>query len=679
MIGSLNVRGCSTNVGKRCEIGDLFVRRKMDVLALCETKMKGKGEVQFGGVNGRVSGVQNGRAREGVAILMSEWLQKNVIEWKEESSRVMWVRVRLGRENWAFVSAYGPGSEREEEERVTFWNDLTECVECLKVNSSVVVLGDLNARVGSEVVDGVVGRYGVEGRNVSGESLLDMCIEQELVVGNSYFKKKSVNKYTWVRVDAGRMVDRALMDYVLVSRRELGRLKDVHVWRGEAAGVSDHFLVEAKVEVAKDWRCRKGGCKREVVKVEELEKKEKEREYQEKVRVEYEKVRELEVGSVEGEWTAFRDGVLRSASDVCGRRRVGGYMRKGSEWWNDEVRKVVGEKRKAFEEWLRCKTAVAYDRYRVKRMEVKRAVRDAKRGADWRWGQKLGENYERNKKMFWKEVKRVRKGESRREEAVKDENGELLVEGGAVRKRWAEYFERLLNVQDDREARIAAVGGGRMPLIGDRNDRLITRREVLEAVNETKAGKAPGMDGCRAEYLKKGGGSMLDWLVRLFNVCFVAGVVPVEWCRACMVPLYKGKGDVLECGNFRGISLLCVVGKVYGRVMIKRVRDGTEGVISEVQGAFMRGRGCVDQVFAVRQVCEKYMAKGKDVFWAFMDLEKAYDRVDRAALWNVLRMYGVGGKLLRAIQSFYVDSRACVRVGDEVSDWFSVKVGVRQG
>ena len=59
-------------------------------------------------------------------------------------------------------------------------------------------------------------------------------------------------------------------------------------------------------------------------------------------------------------------------------------MRKGSEWWNEQVKKVVGEKRKAFEEWSRCKTAVAYARYREKRVEVKRAVRDAKRGADWR-------------------------------------------------------------------------------------------------------------------------------------------------------------------------------------------------------------------------------------------------------------------------------------------------------
>ena len=62
-----------------------------------------------------------------------------------------------------------------------------------------------------------------------------------------------------------------------------------------------------------------------------------------------------------------------------------------------------------------------------------------------------------------------------------------------------------------------------------------------------------------------------------------------------------------------------------------------------------------------------------------MDLEKAYDRVDRDAMWNVLRMYGIGGRLLQGVKSLYVGSKACVRVGNEVSEWFPVRVGLRQG
>ena len=60
-------------------------------------------------------------------------------------------------------------------------------------------------------------------------------------------------------------------------------------------------------------------------------------------------------------------------------------------------------------------------------------------------------------------------------------------------------------------------------------------------------------------------------------------------------------------------------------------------------------------------MCEKYLANGKDVFWAFMDLENAYYTIDRHGMWQMLRVYGVAGKLLKAAQSFYVNSRECVQ------------------
>ena len=71
----------------------------------------------------------------------------------------------------------------------------------------VIVLGDLNARVGDGEVEGVVGKNGVLRENESGERLLDMCVEQELVIGNSFFKRKVINRYTWIRVANGRVIE----------------------------------------------------------------------------------------------------------------------------------------------------------------------------------------------------------------------------------------------------------------------------------------------------------------------------------------------------------------------------------------------------------------------------------------------------------------------------------------
>ena len=82
---------------------------------------------------------------------------------------------------------------------------------------------------------------------------------------------------------------------------------------------------------------------------------------------------------------------------------------------------------------------------------MKQAVQAAKRMADRRYGERLGNDFEGNKSMFWKKVKRVRKGEQEREEMVKDVNGQILRDGGEVRRRWAQYFEQVLNVANARE------------------------------------------------------------------------------------------------------------------------------------------------------------------------------------------------------------------------------------
>ena len=105
-----------------------------------------------------------------------------------------------------------------------------------------------------------------------------------------------------------------------------------------------------------------------------------------------------------------------------------------------------------------------------------------------------------------------------------------------------------------------------------------------------------------------------------------------------------------------------MVGKIYAGVLVERVRRVTEGLIGEEQGAFRRGTGCVDQIFTLKQMSEKMEEKNRKLYLGFMDLQQAYDRVNREALWQVLVNYGVSGRLLNGIKSMYVESEACVRV-----------------
>ena len=86
----------------------------------------------------------------------------------------------------------------------------------------------------------------------------------------------------------------------------------------------------------------------------------------------------------------------------------------------------------------------------------------------------------------------------------------------------------------------------------------------------------------------------------------------------------------------------------------------------------------MDQLFAVRYLCENYLANVKDVFWALTDLEKAHNMIDHCGMYQILRVFGVIGKLLKAVQSHNVDSRKCVSVRMDLSEWFQVNVGLTQ-
>ena len=123
-------------------------------------------------------------------------------------------------------------------------------------------------------------------------------------------------------------------------------------------------------------------------------------------------------------------------------------------------------------------------------------------------------------------------------------NGQILHDGVEVRRRRAEYFEQVLNVADVREANINVIGNWRMPLLGDLNERGISLEEVGEAVNEIKSGKAPGLYGFPVECLKKGGMAVLEWLVKLLNLSFDKGAVPMDWRGACVMLQYKWKGKM---------------------------------------------------------------------------------------------------------------------------------------
>ena len=118
---------------------------------------------------------------------------------------------------------------------------------------------------------------------------------------------------------------------------------------------------------------------------------------------------------------------------------------------------------------------------------------------------------------------------------------------------------------------------------------------------------------------------------------------------ANVVTLYKNKGDRGDCNNYRGISLLSVVVKVFARVVLTRLQILAEQVYPESQCGFRANRSTVDMIFSLRQLQEKCREQRQPLFVAFIDLTKAFDLVSRDGLFKILPKIGCPPKLLSII------------------------------
>ena len=192
-------------------------------------------------------------------------------------------------------------------------------------------------------------------------------------------------------------------------------------------------------------------------------------------------------------------------------------------------------------------------------------------------------------------------------------------------------------------------------------------------------GKAPGEDGISAEILRLGGESVVQWLKHLADRVWSEEAVPKDWKKSLVVPLHK-KGTRSVCDNYRGISLLSIPSKVICRAILNRIKPRIELQLRESQCGFRKGRGCADQLFSLRVMMEKAREYHSPLYMCFIDLKKAYDSVNRAALWELLqRTYSLPQKLIDIIRSFHDNSTAAVRAYGKVSEEFEVTSGVRQG
>ncbi|MCJ8737462.1 hypothetical protein PDJAM_G00024310 [Pangasius djambal] len=258
--------------------------------------------------------------------------------------------------------------------------------------------------------------------------------------------------------------------------------------------------------------------------------------------------------------------------------------------------------------------------YKELQRRVKREVSKAKKEAydelytrlDTREGQKDLHRLARQRDRDGKDVQQVR--------VIKDRDGKVLTSEESVQRRWKEYFEELMNEENEREKRVEEVTSVEQKVDKIRKD------EVRKALKRMKSGKAVGPDDIPLEVWKCLGEAAVEFLTSLFNRVLESEKMPEEW---------------------------------------RKRHKGTKST--------------TDAIFALRILMEKYRDGQRELHCVFVDLEKAYDRVPREELWYCMRKSGVAEKYVRLVQDMHERSRTVVRYAVGQTEEFKVEVGLHQG
>ena len=252
-----------------------------------------------------------------------------------------------------------------------------------------------------------------------------------------------------------------------------------------------------------------------------------------------------------------------------------------------------------------------------------------------------------NSKLFWKKIKRKQKKNS----ASCD---------------FHFYFKELF------ETPISNLSENAISLIQNNNDTIIKHDDLLDsditmvelenAIKKLKNDKSPGFDNILNEFLKVNTPLFKTTLLSIFNVLYSKSYFPKAWSVGMIIPIFK-KGNVNQAENYRGITLLSCVGKLFTSIINQRLNVWAElnNKFDKDQYGFRNNKSTIDAIFVLQNVVDMFVKRNKSLFVSFIDLKKAFDCVNHNAMWFKLDLNGISSKLLLMLKDMYSKIKLCVQ------------------
>lgn len=677
-IGFWNVRTLRDD-SRLAQAEDNLLRYNLLFLGLTEVRRNGFGEVQAPqGCTLLFSGKEdeNDTSEYGVGFLLSKEAKKSLIDWRPISERLAVARFNSRARKISVIICYAPTNVADTQAKEDFYSLLTKSLSEIKTQDIVILLGDLNARIGSDNknFEKCMGSHGLGVKNENGQMFVEMCSNHNLVIGGSLFPHKDCHKYTWTH-PAGLI--RAQLDHIAISARWRGSLLDVRNRRGADID-SDHELVVAQVrlKVATPHRPSVGKVGKRYD-VQRLRSKETQAEFKIELRKQYENMKHPGQ-DINVEWNQMKMVYNETSSKILGHKA---HARE--DWISDRSWDLIRQRKLLKEKIVAAPSDSTLQHLRLEyknlRKKIYRSVRRDKR----EWADKIADTAEAAAKRgdmrdLYNATKTLAGKNRPKKRPLRSKAGDLITTAEGQLLRWREHFTEVFlssitndNLQDPQ------------PLAGISNKLDISTdppsaTEIHSAIRTLKDGKAPGSDLIASEMLKSDISSAVNMLTPLLSDIWDQELIPEEWRTGLLITVPK-KGDLSKCCNWRGITLLPIPSKVLSKIILDRLSKAVEPLIRNEQAGFRPGRSCTDQINTLRIILEQASEFQNEIHALFVDFEKAFDTLHWSAIWSRLEEVGVPTKIINLVKAMYHNYSCRVCHDGLISDPIEVSAGVRQG
>ena len=207
---------------------------------------------------------------------------------------------------------------------------------------------------------------------------------------------------------------------------------------------------------------------------------------------------------------------------------------------------------------------------------------------------------------------------------------------------------------------------------------LITVEDIIYEINLIDITKATGYDNMPAKIIKLSTNVIAPYLTNIFNHCIIINTFPDELKLAEVFPCFK-KEEVHLKENYRPISILPVVSKIYERILCKQIIIYMNSKLSPLLCGFRKGYNTQHPLIRLIEIFRSALDKGEDIVLLLMDLSKAYDCLDHNLIIAKLKSYGFCIKAVLLISSYLTNRKQRVKIGQTLSNWEDIVLGVPQG